>query len=88
MTYEEFKAQQKVIETAMKPFSDYLNAQPKGPMGLTPDEVKSTPEWKRNYNSFHCIAGQYRKLNAYGAKMFKVEIRKERLERLNKFAAA
>jgi hypothetical protein len=41
------------LEEAVSRFSKELKKFPKGPTGMTPDDVKATPEWqeaKRNYN--------------------------------------
>lgn len=81
MTYEGFKLRRAMIETAMEPLSDYLKAQPKGPMGLTPDAIKATPEWQQNFKAFHALFAQLRNLNAYGNKHFKSEIRAESIAR-------
>lgn len=45
-----------ILEAAHKAASDALQAFPRGPMGLTPDRVKASPEWQaaqRAYQKAH-----------------------------------
>jgi hypothetical protein len=43
MTDEEMRDS---LEAELRRFSGILKSFPKGPMNLTPDPVKATPEWK------------------------------------------
>jgi hypothetical protein len=54
LTYENAKADAEAARARSRSAGDALNAFPKLPNGLTPDEVKATPEWqaaKRNYDN-------------------------------------
>lgn len=54
-----------------------LGIERKGPMGLTPDAIKSKPEWKQFYGQYHALAKEARKLHAANAKRYAKETRAE-----------
>ena len=61
----------------------YLQRQPKGAMGLTPDHIRDTDEWQGHYCSFWHLQKEIGKINKYLAKNFKLELReRSRLRRL------
>ena len=55
-----------------------LSGGERGPMGLTPDGIKQTPEWKSAYHLERQAFERLRKHNAYMVKTFKKEMREER----------
>jgi len=55
-----------------------LSSGKRGPMGLTPDHIKQTPEWKSAYRRERQAFERLRNHNAYMAKAFKKEMREER----------
>ena len=50
----------------------------RGPMGLTPDTIKRTPEWKAAYSKERSAFNAMRNFNMYIARTFKKELRAER----------
>jgi hypothetical protein len=67
-----------VLNTAVNVTSAKLQEFPRGPLGLTPDEVKASPEWKTAYSSFNTAFQALRKFNGPYAKRFADELRHER----------
>ena len=51
---------------------------PTGAMGLTPDSVKATPEWKAAYAESNAALAEIQKANAFMLKNFPNEVRAER----------
>lgn len=47
----------------------------RGPMGLTPDHIKATPEWKAAYRAERKAFNELRSYNGWFAKSFKKEMR-------------
>ncbi len=54
---------------------------PKGAMGLTPDSVKATPEWRKAKAQYEVAAQQLRNANAYMVKHYRAEMAAERAAR-------
>lgn len=81
MTYEEAKDAISRIDAEVSAASAMLQAFPKGPMGLTPDEVKSSPEWQAAKRLFDVQFSRLRSLNGWYVKAFKAEIRAARNSR-------
>lgn len=80
-TYEEAKAIADKLWDASRAAGEVMNKFPKGPMGMTPDEVKKTPEWqkaKRNADSAH---NAVRAINDYINRHFKKEYAADRKNR-------
>lgn len=74
------KAKQQAVDAcaAADIASQALQQFPKGPMGLTPDSVKNTPEFQSARAAFDkCFAAQ-RAANGYLNKHFAREVRAER----------
>lgn len=46
-----------------------------GPMGLTPDHIKMTAEWKEAFNAERMAFAHMRRFNMFIAKNFKKELR-------------
>jgi hypothetical protein len=51
-----------------------LDAFPKGEMGLTPDHIKSSPEFQLVMKEFEIAFAEERKINSYLTKHFKKEL--------------
>ena len=47
-------------------------------LGVTPDEVKATPQWRADFNAYHAAAGQLRAFNRDFVRVFKRELAAER----------
>lgn len=72
-----------VNETSAK-----LQEFPRGPLGLTPDDVKASPEWKSAHSSFNTAFQALRKFNRSYATLFADELRHERnAQRAARFAS-
>ena len=78
MTYEQAKAHQEALFAASKAAGDVLRAYPKGPMGLTPDEVKASPQWRAERAASDRAFAEARDFNAWLVKTFAREYRAER----------
>lgn len=81
MTYDEAKAARAKLEAVAQRLSDRLNSYPRGPMGMTPDHIKATKEWKDEYRAYHVAAGKLREFNRRMVKAFRREMQAERAER-------
>jgi hypothetical protein len=66
------------LEQAVSETSLALQRFPKGPMGLTPDEVKRSPEWLTAYRNFNFAFQAARKHSRTYTKSFAEELRHER----------
>lgn len=81
LTYEQAMQVRDQLESELKIASDVLQRFPKGAMGLTPDEVKFSPEFKlasKNYdNAFRTL----RKFNTIYVRQFRKEINAARAAR-------
>jgi hypothetical protein len=89
MTFEEAKAKADALWDASTQAGKVLDAFPKGPMGLTPDDVRATPEWKSDKSASDAAMKALRDFNAQYTKKFKTEIISARdAKREEKLAAA
>lgn len=50
----------------------------RGPFGLTPDHIKSTPEWRAAWNNERRLFGQLRAFNMEFCKVHAKELKEER----------
>lgn len=85
MTYEEAKAARDAIEARLKAASDTLKAIPgigSGPMGLTPDHIKSSPEYREANRAYLAIHHELRRFNSAFTKQYRREIAAERRTKL------
>jgi hypothetical protein len=79
MTYDQAKQIRDTLDAAAKAASERLNAFPKtGPMGLTPDSVKSSPAYRRAKADFDTAFRRLQNFNVQFTRAFKAEIRAER----------
>lgn len=81
MTFAEAKATAAAIEAEISAAEVALRAFPVGPMGLTPDAVKVTPEFRAAKKAFDASFAKLRAFNAVFTKTFSRELREERLLR-------
>lgn len=80
-TYEEAKAESALVEKEMFEAQAAIDAFPRGPMGLTPDAVRATPEWRAAKTRVDKAFARLRAFNAVFVKRFAKELRAERDER-------
>lgn len=81
MNYEEAKQLQDKLYAESKRYSTILNSFPKGPMGMTPDDVKASPEWQEAKQGYAIAADRLRKFNQKFNSVFKNEIAADRRSR-------
>ena len=77
--YESAKAIKAALSHRVDAASAVLNQYPKGAMGLTPDAVRATAQWKADKAEFDVAFRASRDFNGKFSKMFKLEIRAERM---------
>ncbi len=81
VAFEIAKQNAEVARKASKSTGEALNAFPKGAMGITPDAVRATPEWKEAKAAFdRCFAAE-RAANSFLTKNFKRELLADRKAR-------
>jgi hypothetical protein len=66
------------LEQATAKTSAALQEFPRGPLGLTPDDVKASPEWKTAHRNFEVAFQAQRRFNSTYTKKFADELRHER----------
>lgn len=81
-TFQEAKAEAERLEKEADAASDVLRAFPRGgPMGLVPDAVKATPEYRAAKAHFQQAFERQRAFNATYTKRFAKELQAERAKR-------
>ena len=78
LSYGEWKKASDNLNSQVDGFSDRLNTFPRGEMGLTPDDVQNSKEYKlakQNYNN------AFKKLQNFNKKSSKEFLRRESKER-------
>ena len=89
MSFEEAQARAGELWSASEVTSAAMNGFPKGPMGLTPDDVRATPEWQAAKAAADADFEALRSFNGPYSKKFKKEIAAARqAEREAKLAAS
>jgi hypothetical protein len=78
MTFAEAKATASAIEIEIRATEVALDAFPVGPMGLTPDAVKVSPEFRAAKKAFDAAFAKLRAFNGYYVKTFAKELREDR----------
>lgn len=73
LTYMQVRAHADAIHAENGRLSDTLNAFPKGDMGLTPDHVRATSEWRAAKLAFDLSFAELRAFNAWYVKEFRAE---------------
>lgn len=81
MTYAEAKATAANIDAEVSAAEVALRSFPAGPMGLTPDSVRVTPEYRAAKLAFDKSFAKLRAFNGTFTKTFAKEIREERRAR-------
>lgn len=76
--YAEAKAIKEEAWSQSEEFNKPLEAFPKGAMGLTPDDVKNSPEWQTAKRNFDIAFEEMRRVNAWFNKKFDKEYKAER----------
>lgn len=79
MSYELAKSRKAELEAQEKAASDALLAFPRASNGLTPDSVKSSPEWQTAYARHAQAFAALRNFNQQFFRVFKKEARQERI---------
>ncbi len=69
------------VDAAVDRASDALDVFPKGAMGLTPDAVKFSPEYRVAKAVYDAAFAEQRRFNAWFLKTFSAEIKAERAQR-------
>jgi len=86
MNFQEAKEISKKLNDDMNRCSKILNEKytEKTPMGLTPDHIKSSPEYQADKFNFEIAFANLRSFNKTYVKTFKKELREERRNKYNK----
>lgn len=77
-TYEQAKAYQDMLYSALDRANSALQAFPKGALGLTPDSVKASAEFKQANARYQAAFQAVRSFNAWFTKQYKKERQAER----------
>ena len=80
-TYEQAKAHQDSLYALLNAKDSALQEFPKGAMGLTPDSVKASREFKLAKAEYEIAFQAVRKFNAVFTKQYRKEIQAARMER-------
>lgn len=79
--FEDAKAERDLLEKEANAASAALQVFPRGAMGLTPDAVAATPEYRAAKARFQKAFARQREFNAVFTKRFAKELRSERAQR-------
>jgi hypothetical protein len=86
-TFEQAKEKQDQLDAECKAMGLKLEQYPRGPMGLTPDKIKASPEWRRDQANFEIAFKALQTYNKWFCKRWKKELsafrQQERLNKLN-----
>jgi len=75
MTYASAKAHQDKLTAACTEAGKALKAYPRNAIGLTPDHVKASPEWRRARRAYDLAFAELRAFNAGFVKTYAKEYR-------------
>lgn len=78
MTYPEAQAARAAIDSEVSRLGAELRAFPSGAMGLTPDHVKASPQYRAVKSAYDAAFARLRRFNSWYLKAFAAEIRAER----------
>jgi len=84
MTFEQAKAIRDQLDAAAAAAGRAIKAVPgvgTGPLGLTPDAVKASPEWRAARAAYDTAAAKLRGFNMFFTRQFARELRAERRAR-------
>lgn len=73
-TFEEALSQAEAIDQEVKTVGSKIEAFPKGPMGLTPDHVRRTPEYQKAKAEWDAVFKRLRAFNGWYTKNYKKEL--------------
>jgi hypothetical protein len=79
--FEKAKVEEALLEQEVTEAEAALKSFPRGPMGLTPDSVRATSEWRTAKARFDKAFARLRAFNAFFVKKFEKERRAERAAR-------
>lgn len=72
------KAQNQKLAAVVEQHSATMQTFPRGPMGMTPDDVRATPEFKTANANFDRAFAALRAHNGFMSKNFKTEMKADR----------
>lgn len=78
MTYEEYKEISKTLDASLSKASKALREFPRGDMGLVPDAVRTTPEYKYAKSEYDNLFAVVREFNGRVPKEYMRKARDER----------
>lgn len=81
MSYEDARAESDLLNAEMLAAGDALQLFPRGPTGIAPDAIKTTPQFRAAKKRFDVAFAALRKFNAVYVKKFAKELRAERSAR-------
>jgi hypothetical protein len=82
MTYQDAKARKLALDASVKAASDVMHTFPSLPNGLTPDDVKRSPEYRLALSAYEAAFAAQRQFNSYFLSKFKREYKAERRARI------
>lgn len=80
-TFEAAKAESARLNSEVDRAGAVKNAFPRGPMGLTPDHVKASPEFRAASAAYNTAFQKLRQFNSSYVKTYAKELRAERIKR-------
>lgn len=84
MTYEEAKKHKEYLTTVNSYHSKQLQAYPKNELGLVPDDIRESLEYKNAKQEYVQSFRKLQNFNSYFMKNFKKEYLKERRDKCDK----
>lgn len=81
LTFEQFKITQAKIQRRLEATGAKLQTYPHGPMGLTPDDVKNSEQYKADKSAYALAFAQLRQLNGTYIKIYAKELAADRKKR-------
>ena len=77
MTYREAKLKRLELDATLNTASRAMRSYPEGDMGLTPDPIKATPEWRADRKAYNEADNALRNFNQQFHRVFAREIKAE-----------
>lgn len=71
MNFEEAKAYKQELDSINRTHSEILQQFETNSMGLVPDNIRATPEWKKAKQDYDSSFAELRKFNAWFVKEFR-----------------
>lgn len=81
LTFTEFKNMRGFLQNRMDAASLELHKYPRGPMGLVPDEIRASEEYRLHKSAYDRAFQQLRRLNGVYVKLYAKELAAERQSR-------